>query len=110
MFNENTKIVDPLGRLIELPAGLCLDEDSQLTDAVIYASVRTVIEAPACLIEMSPTHLCYFRSIGWNNTVLLEALYRQETWTAVRCERNPSTALVQALLADGKFIAGKSLD
>ena len=110
MLNENTKIVDPLGRLIELPAGLCLDADSQAAVAEIYDSIHTVIEAPACLIEMSPTHLYYFRSIGRNSTVLIEASFRQETWTAVRCERNPSSVSVLELLANGKFIAGKSLD
>ncbi len=104
MANEEIKVLDPLGKTIYLPLGICDKEDTQQD---IYDDVQTVIQKPAILIEVtenSENYFYYFRSIGWNQTLLITVHLRNSQWEAVHCQKNPSTRELSFILKKGKQI------
>lgn len=105
MANEEMKVLDPLGKTIYLPADIC-DKDNAQAD-VIYDDVQTVIERPALLIEVtenSDYYFYYYRSVGWNQTLLITVHLRNSQWQAVGCQKNPSTRELSLILKKGKQI------
>jgi hypothetical protein len=84
MANEVTTI-DPLGKTIHLlPAILFPDNKA----GEIYDDAATVIQKPAILIEANEnneTEYHYFRSVGWNNTLLITVRFKNGRWEAYKC-------------------------
>ncbi len=109
LSNLSTIVNDPLGNSIHLPRDICLEGGPEKLPKEIYDEYRNVIETPACIIEMQDGSKFYFRSIGWDFTVLIEVSFKEEKWNAIRCLKNPPTTYIQALLKDGNFIAGSSI-
>ena len=104
------RIYDPTDRNVFLPNDLCLkQEKAEPTLPLPLNDYQRVIETPACIIEMSPEHIFYFRSVDWNFTVLIEVIFTQGDWIAVNCLKNPSASYISALLKEGKFIPGSTL-
>jgi hypothetical protein len=104
MTNEVTPVTDPLGNTIFLSQGICMDEN-QKTDPEVYDSAITVIQKPAILVKMETDHQLehyYFRSIGWHNTMLIIARFKNERWESHKCVRNPSSEVLSELLKNGK--------
>ncbi|MBB1286880.1 hypothetical protein HRH25_21035 [Flavisolibacter sp. BT320] len=104
------RIYDPTDRNVFLPNDLCLkQEKAEPTLPLPLNDYQRVIETPACIIEMSPEHIFYFRSVDWNFTVLIEVIFEQGDWIAVNCLKNPSAPYISVLLKRGKFIPGSVL-
>lgn len=99
-----TLITDPLGNKVNFPESLCTPEQLK-QEGEVYDDITTVITKPAILIELSgssPVELYYYRSIGWNHTLLIGVRRSGSGWEAFQCERNPQFALLSNLLKNGK--------
>lgn len=104
MANEGLTATDPLGKIVFLLPGMCIGENE---DHEIYDDATTVIQKPAIMIEMkenNETQFCYFRSIGWHNTLLIVTHFTNNRWEVHRCIINPSSQELAALLKKGKQI------
>lgn len=96
--------IDPLGKTIYLLPGILFTENEA---DEIYDDAATVIKKPALVIEVnenSKTQYYYFRSIGWNKTLLLVAHWNNERWEAYNCIKNPTSDMLSAILKKGKQI------
>lgn len=105
MANEEMKVLDPLGKTIYLPSGIC-DRDNMQQD-IIYDDVQTVIQKPALLVEVTENndhYFYYYRSVGWNQTLLITVHLKNSQWQAVNCQKNPSTRELSFILKKGKQI------
>lgn len=97
---------DPLGKSVFLIDGIFL---SGIESDEIYDDAATVIKKPAMIIEAvenERTELYYFRSIGWNNTLLITVRFNNNNkhWEAHDYIKNPSTQMLSNLLKKGKQI------
>jgi hypothetical protein len=104
MVNEMETIVDPLGNRVKLQGDIC-PEVSFKAGAEVYDDASTVISRPALLIELTQNlsiELYYYRSIGWNDTLLIAARKTGTEWEAYECKRNPSSTILSELLRRGK--------
>jgi len=104
MANEERIITDPLGNQVRIEPSLC-DAGLQPTHSDTYDDPFDVIRRPIMLIELSdsPTpQLCYYRSIGWDTTLLIMAKKMDDEWEAYRCIKNPSPETVTDLLKKGR--------
>jgi hypothetical protein len=100
MPNE-VAVIDPLGKTIYLLPGILFSENEA---EEIYDDAAAVIEKPALLVEVhdnNVTELCYFRSIGWNKTLLIIARWNNGRWEADHCIKNPSSETLSAILKKG---------
>lgn len=109
MENDNNIVTDPVGYDIHLPVGICNEGQEEMKQKSAFKSMQQVIEAPSCIIEMPNQQRCYFRSLGWNFTVLICVALQEGKWTAISYSKNPSEAHIQELLKEGKFIPGSNL-
>ena len=102
MENEDPIITDPLGNSIHLPHQLCLQVPEG--DGEVYDELTTVIERPAVLIRLpeQPAELVYYRSIGWNNTLLIRVRHTGKKWLAYSCSRNPEARQLADLMKLGQ--------
>lgn len=101
------KITDPSGYEIHFSEELCREGGRQNGRC---EELKQVLEAPACIIELPTRQRCYFRSLAWNITVLIQVAYGGQQWSVVSWRRNPGQEYVQELLLQGNFIACNSLD
>lgn len=109
MKDDDYIVTDPAGYDIYLPVGLCNKGGEMNIPANVFKSIEEVIEAPSCIIEMPNQGRCYFRSLGWNLTMLICVELQGGKWTAISCSKNPSEEHIQKLLKEGTFIPGSSL-
>jgi hypothetical protein len=96
--------IDPLGKTIYLLPGIFFTKNEEHE---IYDDITTVIRKPAILIEVNEnneTQFYYFRSIGWNYTLLITVKLKDSRWEAYNCVKNPSSEILAALLKRGKQI------
>lgn len=110
MVSDTQIVTDPVGYTIHLPVQLKAEMTGDASQHVTLNGVQQVVETPACIIELPCGMRCYFRSLGWNFTVVLCAVFRDEIWQANTFQKNPSTEYIQRLLSEGRFIACGSLD
>ena|SRR5829696_2031703 len=104
MANEVMSTADPLGNTIFLLEGICIEGEEQ-QDPEIYDTAVTVIQKPALVIRVEDEGIIehhYFRSIGWHNTMLITAEFRNGRWECSKCVRNPSSEELSALLKKGR--------
>lgn len=104
MANESRSVTDPKGNEVFLlqDPGMELREDPE---SEIYDDAGVVVSRPALLIEEDSGGerlLHYFRSIGWNNTMLITAHFQNGRWEAGQYQRNPSSDQISALLRRGR--------
>jgi hypothetical protein len=105
MANEVIPVVDPLGNTIYLLEDLCVENEEP--DPEIYDTAITVIKKPAMVIETKNDHSIqhyYFRSVGWQNTILISVLLKSGKWLSDKCWRNPTYQELSDLLKTGKQI------
>src|SRR4029079_9399950 len=103
MANE-VPAIDPLGKTIFLLPDVFFTEDEANE---IYDNATIVINKPAILIEVNENNedqFYYFRSVGWNNTLLIIARWNNDRWEAYNCIKNPSTKMLSSILNKGKQI------
>jgi hypothetical protein len=103
MVNEERTSIDPLGNVVFIVPGICAVKDGP--DAEIYDDVAIVIQKPALFIEVASgisKEFYYFRSVGWNNTMLITARFQHERWEACACVKNPPNDDLAQLLKKGK--------
>ena len=104
MANEVASVRDPLGKEILILSSIILDRNEE---EGIYDDAATVIKRPAILIEIeehNTTEFFYFRSIGWNNTMLIRVRFFNNRWEAYQSIKNPSSEELTSLLKRGKQI------
>lgn len=97
-------VVDPLGLTIFILHDIALSIH-EVDDPDIYDDVSTVIQRPAMVIETfekGRRQLHYFRSVGWNHTLLIAVECRNHRWETVRSEKDPSSLSIAELLQRGK--------
>lgn len=93
---------DPFGKIIHLSPGMIFTKNDP---DEIYDDAATVIKKPAIIIEVKEndeSQLYYFRSVGWNNTLLITAKFNNGRWEAYECLKNPSSEVLSAVLKKGK--------
>jgi hypothetical protein len=104
MANEAMKIVDPLGKAVYLLPAICGEKNEHHE---VYDDAATVIHKPAILVETRENgelQFHYFRSVGWNSTLLIAARFQNHRWEAYSCVKNPTTRELSAILKRGKQI------
>lgn len=92
---------DPFGKLIHLSPGMILSENDP---DEVYDDAATVIKKPAIVIEVkenNETQLYYFRSVGWNSTLLITAKLNNGRWEAYDYLKNPTSKILSAILKKG---------
>jgi hypothetical protein len=97
---------DPLGKSVFLIDGIFI---SKKESDEIYDDAATVIKKPAMIIEAGEnerTEFYYFRSIGWNNTLLIAVHFNNNSkrWEAHDYIKNPSSQMLSNLLKKGRQI------
>lgn len=96
--------IDPLGKTIYLLSEIFFIE-SEANE--IYDDATTVIKKPAFIIEIkenNDTQFYYFRSVGWNNTLLIKVRLDNNRWEAYDWIKNPSSEILLFVLKKGKQI------
>jgi hypothetical protein len=96
--------IDPLGKTIHLLPGIFFTRNEANE---IYDDAAEVIQKPALLVEVhenKETQFYYFRSIGWNNTLLIIARFHSDRWEAYDCIKNPSSKMLSSILKKGTQI------
>lgn len=104
MANEVTKVLDPLGKTVYLSVNICAHKNE---GHEIYDDAATVIRKPAVLVEAKENDeikFYYYRSVGWNNTLLIAVHSRGDHWEAYNCMKNPSSKELALILKKGKQI------
>jgi hypothetical protein len=104
MANEEMTAVDPLGKTIFLLPEACTIENEPYE---IYDDATTVIQKPALLVEVNEdnaTIFYYYRSVGWNSTLLISVGWDNNRWEVMSCRRNPSSEELSGILKKGKQI------
>ena len=104
MANEARIITDPLGNLVRIAPTLC-DIGPLPVHYETFDDLFDVIRRPVMLIELSDSpilQLCYYRSIGWDTTLLIITKKTDDEWEAFRCIHNPSPVTVSDLLKKGR--------
>lgn len=100
----NLTVIDPLGKLIHLlPEIFTTENDAE----EIYDDAAMVIKKPAVIIEANENgavQYYYFRSVGWNRTLLIIAHWNNSQWEAYKCIKNPSSEMLVNLMKKGKQI------
>jgi hypothetical protein len=105
MANEVISVIDPLGNTIYLQENICVENEKP--DPEIYDTAINVIQKPAMLIKVEKDHSVqhyYFRSVGWQNTMLISVVFASGKWLSDKCVRNPSNEELSELLKAGKQI------
>jgi hypothetical protein len=100
MPNESA-VIDPLGKTIHLLPDIFFSENET---EEIFDDASTVIKKPALLVEVNEndvTQFYYFRSVGWNKTLLIITRWDKDRWEAYRCVKNPSSEELSAILKKG---------
>lgn len=103
MANEVVAL-DPFGKTIHLLPVVWFSENET---AEIFDDATTVIEKPALVIEVTEnnqTELYYFRSVGWNNTLLITVRHTNNRWEAYNFLKNPSSQFLSTILKKGRQI------
>ena len=103
MTNE-APILDPLGKKIYLDPEICANQN-EMHEEEVYDDIATVIKKPALLIEVNGnkgTEFYYFRSVGWENTLLINVHFHNKRWEAYECRKNPDSNELSILLKKGK--------
>ena len=106
MTEEVGYINDPLGRKINLAKNLFNLDNEEIDKLDIYDDLLSVIKKPAFLIETTdiPSEFLYYRSIGWNISVLIKVRFAGYYWEAYKCVLNPSDGDIVEILKNGKQI------
>jgi hypothetical protein len=106
MTEEVVYINDPLERKISMSKNLCNLEIEEIDQLDLYDDLFSVIQKPAFLIETtdSPSEFLYYRSIGWNLSVLIKVRFAGYFWEAYKCMLNPSDGDIVEILKNGKQI------
>jgi len=95
---------DPFGKTIHLLPEILFAEREANEN---YDDAATVIKKPAMLVEVNENNerqLYYFRSVGWNSTLLITVRSNNGRWEAYNCIKNPSSKTLSSILKKGKQI------
>ena len=93
---------DPFGKMVHILPGFFFAENESQE---IYDDAATVINKPAIIVEVTEneeTKFYYFRSVGWNNTLLLTTRLNNGRWEAYDFLQNPSNEMLLSVLKKGK--------
>lgn len=94
-------VTDPFGKMIHLLSRMPLDENDPNE---IYDDAVAVIKKPAIVIEIkenNETQIYYFRSVGWNSTLLIIVKLNNSRWEAYEYIKNPPSEILSAALKKG---------
>ena len=103
MYQASRLISDPFNKLIYLIEGICDVGEEQ--DTEIYDDVSMAIQKPAICIEVNHNKIkefYYFRSVGWQSTILIRVHFINDRWETAHCEKNPSNERLSEILKKGK--------
>lgn len=103
MTNE-VIVQDPLGKMVHLLAEHFL---ADIESTEIYDDAATVIKKPAIMVEVTEnneTQFYYFRSVGWNSTLLIAVHFNNGQWDAYEVKRNPPSEILLDVLKKGKQV------
>ncbi|MGZ8543872.1 MAG: hypothetical protein ACXWV0_01185 [Flavisolibacter sp.] len=103
MTNGARTVTDPFNNKIFLVEGICRESPDKLSE--IYDDASVVIQKPAMMLEVIREELkefYYFRSIGWQSTLLIGVHLQNEQWVTFSCEKNPSNEKLSDLLKRGR--------
>ena len=105
MKDEVVYIEDPVGHRISLAKKLCSISNTETEGNDLYDDLYSVIKKPALLIQTDiPIELHYYRSVGWQFSILIKVKWNTRNWEAYKCIINPSDTDIVALMKKGKQI------
>ena len=105
-MNNAITVIDPLGNEVVLPHHLCALPLFNPDEQELYDKPSKVIEAPAMILQVNGTadETYYFRSIGWENLVLIGTRKVKGRWTAHLVVRNPSSQQLRDIYKNGNQV------
>lgn len=105
MKDEVVYIEDPLGHMVSFQKEMLFLDAQDTNTHDLYDDLYSVIKKPALLIQTDPPkELNYFRSLGWQFSVLIKAKPGNSHWEAYKCIINPSDKDIVALMKAGTQI------
>ena len=113
-MNNVETVIDPFGNEVLLSRQFC-ELSAFVTDMMeVYDKPSKVIEAPAMMLQVSGSsdETYYFRSIGWENILLIGTQKIEGKWHVHVVVKNPSTQQFRDIYKKGNqvhLIDGKSL-
>jgi hypothetical protein len=99
-------LVDPFGLEIILEDEDCFS-DEKAGGRHYYNDFHSVIEKPAYIINLpssSPPERYYFRTIGWEISLLIRSQLIGKEWRANHCEVDPADDHIKKLAEKGQII------
>lgn len=105
-MNNTETIIDPLGNEVVLPHSICDLHVLGVDSLEIYDKPSRVIEAPAMMMQVSGAfdENYYFRSVGWENSLLIGTKKINGIWTAHIVMTNPSSQQLRDIYKKGNHV------
>ena len=99
-------IIDPLGNEVLLPHSLNDLNRLGLDILEVFDKPSKVIEAPAVMMQVSGLfdENYYFRSVGWENSLLIGTKKIAGKWTVHTILRNPSSQQLREIYKAGNTV------
>jgi hypothetical protein len=98
------KATDPLGTIIQIPDNLGGLAANEIRHNWLNKTVQATIEKPMYMLEIKGVAFYYIRSLGWENTMLVEAVQKEGLWQAIACYPNPTPAYLRGLLKEARLL------
>ena len=106
MADDGRIVNDPLGNTIHLLQEIIMAcEHQDESDNEIYDDAETVIRKPAMLFEVKDegrSYLFYFRSVGWERTMLIKVHFQNNRLEIAQCIRDPSNDMISVIIKSGR--------
>jgi hypothetical protein len=105
-MNNTETIIDPLGNEVLLPLHLCDFTTLGVDMQEVYDQPSRVIEAPAMMMQVSGAddENYYFRSVGWENALLIGTKKINGRWTVHVILKNPSSKQLRDIYKNGNNV------
>ena len=102
-MNNTETIIDPLGNEVLLPQNLSDLNYLGIDILEVFDKPSKVIEAPAMMMQVSGAfdENYYFRSVGWENSLLIGTKKIAGKWTVHTVLRNPSSQQLREIYKTG---------
>ncbi len=106
-MNNTETVIDPLGNEVLLPQSLSDLTSLGIDMQEIFDKPSKVIEAPAMMMQVSGATFdenYYFRSVGWENSLLIGTKKIAGKWTVYTILKNPSSQQLREIYKTGNNI------
>ncbi len=96
-------VIDPLGDKVFLPSGLF--DISKSIEKWSADEIHDIVRKPAFILEKKDAaSRYYYRSLGWDTAILVEASRTDGIFTAVRSDVNPKQSEIMEIMNNARIV------